>query len=106
MMVTTPKTTSTTTSTTQAADLAERMREQLIASVQQGQKLTVDATTTWVKAVSVLPVPALPTVPGVASLPSVEASTKFTFDLASDLLATQRDFALQLANVLVPEKSA
>jgi hypothetical protein len=36
----------------------------------------------------------------------VEAATKYTFDVAADLLNAQRDFALQLANVLVPEKSA
>jgi hypothetical protein len=36
----------------------------------------------------------------------VEAATTFTFDLAADLLKAQRDFALQLTNVLVPAKTA
>jgi hypothetical protein len=36
----------------------------------------------------------------------VEAATTFTFDLAADLLNAQRDFALQLTNVLVPAKTA
>jgi hypothetical protein len=42
----------------------------------------------------------MPTVPGM------EAVAKYSFDLASDLLTAQRDFAVQLANVFVPQKSA
>jgi hypothetical protein len=30
---------------------------------------------------------------------------KYTFDIASDLLNAQREFALQMANVLAPHKS-
>ena len=95
-----------TTSTTEMPDLADRIREGLVSAVQQGQKLSVDAAENWVKAVSVLSVPDLPKVPVVAALPGVEAATRYTFDVAGDLLNAQRDFALQLANVLVPTKSA
>ena len=98
-------TSTTTKTTTEIPDLAQKIREQLLSTVQQGQQLSVDAAQAWVKAVSVLPVPDLPTVPGVPAVPGVEAATKFTFDLAADLLNAQRDFALQLANVLVPAKS-
>jgi hypothetical protein len=87
-------------------DLAKKIREQLVSTVQQGQQLSVDAVQAWVKAMSVLPVPALPMVPGVPTIPGVEAVTMYTFDVAGDLLNAQRDFAVQLANVLVPEKSA
>jgi hypothetical protein len=68
--------------------------------------MSVDAVQTWVKAVSVLPVPDLPAIPGVSAIPGMEAVTKFTFDVAADLLNAQRDYALQLTKVLVPEKSA
>lgn len=95
-----------TTPATEMPELAEKIREQLVSAVQQGQQLSVDAAQTWVKAVSVLSVPDLPKVPGVAALPSVEAATRYTFDFATDLLNAQRDFALKLANVRVPEKSA
>ncbi len=95
-----------TTPTTEMPDLAQKIREQLISSVQQSQKLSVDAVQTWVKAVSVLPVPDLPAIPGVPAMPGVEAATRYTFDVAADLLNAQRDFTLQLANVLVPKKSA
>jgi hypothetical protein len=97
--------TTKTTPTTEIPDFAQKIREQLVSSVHQGQQLSVDAAQSFVKAVSVLPVPDLPKVPGVPALPGVEAATTFTFDFAADLLNAQRDFALQLVNVLVPEKS-
>jgi hypothetical protein len=97
------------TTTTEMPELAQKIREQLVSTVQQGQQLSVDAAQTWVKAVSVLPVPDLPMVPGIPGIPAipgVEAATKYTFDVAADLLKAQRDFALQLANVLASVKSA
>ena len=95
-----------TSSTQEIPELAQKIREQLIATVQQSQQLSIDAAETWVKAVSVLPIPDLPAMPGVAAMPGFEAATKYTFDVAADLLNAQRDFTLQLAKVLVPEKSA
>lgn len=97
--------TATTKTATETPDLAQKIREQLVSSVQQGQQLSVDAAQSFVKAVSVLPALELPKVPGVPAVPGVEAATKYTFDVAADLLNAQRDFALQLANVFVPEKS-
>lgn len=94
-----------TTTTTEMPDLAQKLREQLVSSVQQGQQLSVDAAKTWAKVVSALPVPELPKVPGIPALPGVETATNYSFDVASDLLNAQRDFALQLTSVLVPETS-
>jgi len=105
----TATTTRSTTTPTEMPDFAQKIREQLVSTVHQGQKMSLDAAQTWVKAVSVLPVPdlpAVPAVPGVPALPGVEAATKFTFDVAADLLNAQRDFALQLAHVFVPSKTA
>ena len=85
--------------------LAQKFREQLVSTVQQGQQLSIDAAQTWVKAVSVLPVPDLPKIPGIPAMPGMEAATKYTFDVAADLLNAQREFALQLANALVPAKT-
>ena len=95
-----------TKTTTEMPDLAKKAREQLISTVQQGQQLSLDAVQSWVKAVSVLPMPELPAIPGISAIPSIEAATTFTFDVAADLLNAQRDFALQLTNVLASEKSA
>ena len=94
------------TETPDISRVAQKMREQLLATVQQGQQLSIDAAETWVKAVSVIPVPDLNAVPGLPTVPGVEDMTTFTFDLAADLLSSQRDFALALAKVLVPATSA
>lgn len=98
--------TTKTTTTSEMPDLAQKIREQMLSTLRQGQQLSVDAAQTWVKAVSVLPAVELPTIPGIPAMPGVEATTKFTFDVAADLLSAHRDFALKLANVLVTEKPA
>ena len=95
----------TKSSNDQVTDIAQKFREQLVSTVQQGQKISIDAAQTWVKAVSVLPALDVPKIPGVPALPSLEAATKYSFDVATDLLNAQRDFALQLTNVLLPTKS-
>ena len=102
----TPNTKTTSENVNEIPAIAQKFREQLVSTVQQGQQLSIDAAQAWVKAVSVLPVMDLPTIPGVPAVPSMEAATKYTFDVAADLLNAQRDFALQLANVFTPEKSA
>jgi hypothetical protein len=98
--------TTKTTSTTEVPDVAVKIREQMISSVKQSQQMLLDAAETWIKAVSVLPVADLPTIPGLAALPGAEAVTKFTFDFATDLLKAQREFALHLASVLATDKVA
>lgn len=95
-----------TATSTANNDIAQKFRKQLISSVQQSQKLTVDAAQTLAKAVSVLPVPDLPKIPGLPATPSIEATTNYTFDVATDLLNAQRDFALQLTNAFAAAKTS
>lgn len=97
-----------TSSPADVPEIAQQLREQLLSTVKQGQQLSVDAVQTWVKAVSALPVPELPRVPGAPSTTSagVEAATVYGFDVAADLLGAQRDFALRMTKALTPEKSA
>jgi hypothetical protein len=95
----------TKSTTTEIPELATKVREQVLATVQQGQALSLDAAQSWVKAVSALPIPELPAVPGLP-VASVEAAATYAFDFASDLLAAQRDYTLALAKVLAPVASA
>jgi hypothetical protein len=92
------------TITTEVPVLAQKFREQFVSNLHQGQQLSVDATQTWVKAVSLLPTVDLPRVHGIP-MPDVEAATKFTFDVAADVLSAQREFVLNLASALVPAKT-
>jgi hypothetical protein len=93
------------TPTTEIPETAKKAREQVLSTVKQGQQLSIDAAQSWVKAVSVISVPDLPKIPGVPSVPNIEVVTKFGFDLAAELLSSQRDFALQLVKILAPAKS-
>lgn len=87
-------------------EAAHKIREQVLSTVKQGQKLSIDAVEGWAKAVSALPVPDLPKLPDGSAVPSLEAATKFSFDVATDLLNNQRDFALKLAKVLTHPKAS
>jgi hypothetical protein len=104
-MAATKTATTSTTSTTEIPELAAQAREQLLATVVQGQALAVEAAQSWVKAVSALPLPELPAVPGLP-VTTVEAATTYAFGVASDLLTAQRDFTLELSKVLAPVTSA
>jgi hypothetical protein len=103
-MVTATKTTAKTA--TEIPEFAQTLREEMLSNVKQAQKISLDATKTFVKAVSALPVPEFPALAGVPEIPSAEALTNYTFSLVTDLLNAQRDFAIQLATVLNPEKTA
>jgi hypothetical protein len=89
---------------TDLPEIAQQVREQLVSSVKQGQKVTLEAVQAFAKAAAKLPTPEMPEIPGVAALPSVTDVATYNFDLAVDLLTAQRDFALQLASAFTPAK--
>ena len=94
-----------TKTTSEMPAFAEKFREQLVSNLQQGQQLSIDAAQTWMNALSVLPVVELPKIHGIPAVPDVAAATKYTFDVAADLLSSQRAFVLSLADTLVPSKA-
>ena len=49
---------------------------------------------------------ACPDNPGFVALPDVQAVTAYSFDLAAELLAAQKDFAVTLVGTFTPEKTA
>jgi len=102
--VVTPSTKTTPESATEIPAVVQKLREQLMSAIQQGQQMSIDAAQTWVKALSVLPAVDLPKIPGLPALPGIETATKYTFDVAAELLNAQRDFALQLTSALAPAK--
>ena len=89
---------------TEIPAFTQKSREQLVSNLQQGQQLCIDAAQTWINAVSALPVMDLPKIAGFPDIPAMQTATKFTFDVAADLLSAQREFAVQLTKVLLPAK--
>ena len=99
-----PETTTTKPKATNAAKTAEysaAVREEIIASVKQAQQFTLAAMTTWAEVVGKV-VPELPAFPFVPARPEVVESLGTAFGMAEKLLASQRRFAADLVNVLVP----
>jgi hypothetical protein len=93
------------TTPTDIPDAAQKLGEQLVSAVKQSQSLALDAARTFAGAWSSMP-SSLSESPIAAALPDVPAVTAYGFDLAAELLAAQKDFALTLATTLTPGKTA
>ena len=75
--------------------------DQLTAAFLNSQQLGIELAQTWVKAISELPVMELFKIPEFPNLPDLEAATRYTFEVAADLLNAEREFAVQLTNTLL-----
>ena len=88
--------------TVDVLDATQKFGEQLVSTVKQTQSLALDAARAFAGA---LP-SGLPETRGFVALPDVQAVTAYSFDLAAELLAAQKDFAVTLASTFTPEKTA
>ena len=86
-------------------EATQKFGEQLVSTVKQTQSLALDAARAFADALPSLP-SGLPETRGFLALPDVQALTAYSFDLAAELLAAQKDFALTLASTFTPEKTA
>ena len=93
------------TTPTDIPDAAQKLGEQLVSAVKQSQGLALDAARAYAKAWSSMP-SQLSEIPTVVALPDAPTVTAYGFDLAAELLAAQKDFALTLATTLTPGKTA
>ena len=82
-------------------ELSAAAREDVVASVKQAQQFTLDAVSTWVDVMSKL-APELPTVPFLPARSEVVEGVGTFFEMAEELLESQRKFAVDLVGVLVP----
>ena len=89
---------------TEMLDVTQNLGEQVVSAVKQSQGLALDVARAFAGAWSV---PSnLPENPLAAALPDVPAITAYSFDLAAELLAAQKDFAVTLTTTFTPGKSA
>jgi len=85
------------------ADYAAQAREQWLTSVKQSQELALGAAKAFADLTKSVPMPDL----GVAvPTPVLGEAVTFMYDLAAETLATQRDFALQVADLFKPAATA
>lgn len=89
----------TSTKPTEVPEVAQKLGEQLVSAVKQSQSLALDAAQTfagaWPSASS-----RLSDLPGSDLLPDFPAFTAYGYDLAAELLAVQKDFAVKVAATL------
>ena len=93
------------TNPTEIPDAVQKLGEQLVSAVKQSQSLALDAARAYAAAWTSVP-SHLPEIPKVAVLPDAPTATAYGFDLAAELLAAQKDFAVTLATTLTPDKTA
>ena len=89
---------------TDVLDTTQKLSEQWVSAVKQGQSVALDVARAFAEAWSSVP-SNLPENALAAALPDVPAITAYSFDLASELLGAQRDFAVALATTLTPGKT-
>jgi hypothetical protein len=94
----------TSATTNEYLDTVKKLNEQLISTVKDSQSAVLDAARAFAEALP--PVPSnLPKVPSIVALPDVEAVTSYSFDLAAELLAAQKEFVVSLAGTFTPAKT-
>jgi DICT domain-containing protein len=89
---------------TDVLDATQKLGEQWVSAVKQGQSVALDVARAFAGAWTSVP-SNLPENPVAAALPDVSAITAYGFDLASELLGAQKDFAVALVTTLTPEKA-
>jgi hypothetical protein len=86
---------------TDVLDTTRQLGERWVSAVKQSQSVALDLTRAFAGAWSSVP-SGLPENPLAAALPDVPAITAYGFDLAAELLAAQKDFAVTLTTTLTP----
>ena len=89
---------------TDVLDATQKLGEQWVSAVKQGQSVALDVARAFAGAWTSVP-SNLPENPVAAALPDVPAITAYGFDLASELLEAQKDFAVALVTTLTPDKA-
>jgi hypothetical protein len=75
------------------------MRDQWLTSLKQSQDLAIGAAKTIADLAKSVP---MPEIPGAIPTPAIGDAVTFAFSVASDTLAAQRDFAVQIADLFKP----
>jgi|EndMetStandDraft_6_1072998.scaffolds.fasta_scaffold00672_5 hypothetical protein len=86
-------------------DATQKVGEQFVAAIKQGQGLYLDVVRAFAEALPAVP-SRLTDNPAAGALPDIPALTAYGFDLAVELLEAQKDFAVTLAGTFSPAKSA
>ena len=92
---------------TKTTDPTTVFTDAVIAGVKQSQEVAFSGISLWMEfAGKAFTLPELDSVPFVDQLPSPKAVVESGFGFAEELLVTQKDFALKVADAMAPAKKA
>lgn len=80
--------------------VAHVARVTLMRGLTKAQELSLEAAEVAKAKIDALPVRDLPAPSKLPGIPSLDAATRFGFDVAAEVLASSRDFAVRLSSVL------
>ena len=84
--------------------VAHAARVQVMRGLARAQEASLDAAEVAKAKIDELPVGELPTLSRIPGVPSLDAATRFGFDVAAEVLSSSRDFAMRLTRVLAGRK--
>jgi hypothetical protein len=89
---------------TKTADATSAFTDAIVSSVKQGQELAFSGISAWVDLTGkAFAFPKSDSLPFVSSLPNPRELVEAGFGLAEELLATQKEFAIKVADAVAPK---
>lgn len=87
-----------------ATEFSKVTQEQVLDGIKQGQKAVVDAVGAWAKSIEgIVPAtPSIPVLPLAEGIPTPAQIVTETFAFVEKLIASQREFALQVLAAAAP----
>lgn len=79
---------------------AHAARVQMMRGLTKAQEASLDAAEVAKAKIDELSVGEIPTLSKIPGVPSLDAATRFGFDVAAEVLSSSRDFAMRLTRVL------
>ena len=93
----------TSTNTTSPQDVTNAFTEAIVSSVKQGQDLAFSGISAWVDLTGkAFPLPKADSLPFASAIPNPREFIEASFGFAEELLATQKEFAIKLADAVSP----
>lgn len=89
--------------TTDVPESVQKIGEQFVAALEQGQKIALDVVETVTGATASLSGPFTDQI-DTSKVPSVAALVEYSYDLAIQVLSAQKEFTLKLIDAYTPGK--
>jgi hypothetical protein len=86
---------------TESHKAGQELQGEILNTVRKSQDAVVDAITRWAETVQSI-TPSMPILPYTAQLPKPEEFVANAYDFAEQLLASQRDFAVNVLHATMP----